>query len=864
MEGLEENHLFEILATYFATTFDRKAGPSNETAISQLTTSIRSNPPLSQVPVAVRIEAANLKNQETCTILKEECVKATEALYNSTKSLFESSSAKTIRESSIQATLKNLHEVIQGKYLEKDRVTTSHIITTSRLQEMRNQISAERSHHFEIVKEIQSRVNTLEHEKKVSFKDTLAKYQRNRQVDLGQAIERLQNAQQKEIQSLKESFGFANTKDADEDSVVQKLLRDKAALQARLESTQATLDDKNIVNAVLTRRINAFGLKHALLPPEVQKQLNEADLSGPLENLETITNLYQTNTRIKLKLLGSEFYDRHFSLTNKNIETAVANNIAASSVASEQTYEPVPYYATKPEIQAAMKVVKASLSATEMDYAPPGNDDTIDVDTDHNTEPAQAKPTYSEAASSQAKRGRTVDASNNGPSKKKAAPDRLPRSIKNTENIFHTAGVFRHSRERNFPPEPIEYDDSSCLSKTHWDNNQVEIIDIVHQANIAFMSLRVEGPNRKFYNLYAGTELKIPPRAKGKGKGKPKHTGPCLNMIHKTSIAYVNDLSSRKPHDDNFFMTTTASKYLRYYTSKPWHKEVDLPKWETSKNYEYLPNTEKSYLEVRIMLAKDTDYVLPKLRRSHITFRSLEQQAKERTGSVTERSVMLYAYHRHLPSVLRSWTATRNGTNKVYTLEHEMNDLGLHVEHMEHELQHAPFHSLIGSNDHPSRCETECEAGEKMLASILCSTEWSNQAPSKLTYLKLMQRFEKLIRLNQCRNEQQAHMILWIVGLVHVKRLWLIYKHVAEYVEYPTDPELDLKPTPGMQLLRNSAKNRPTITADDLDITVCDDLDQVRDTTTEVNASSDINNEAGNSQPDQVMAAAEEAAPTAE
>jgi hypothetical protein len=45
---------------------------------------------------------------------------------------------------------------------------------------------------------------------------------------------------------------------------------------------------------------------------------------------------------------------------------------------------------------------------------------------------------------------------------------------------------------------------------------------------------------------------------------------------------------------------------------------------------------------------------------------------------------------------------------------------------------------------------------------------------------------------------------------------------------------------------------------------VCDDLDQVRDTTTEVNASSDINNEAGNSQPDQVMAAAAEAAPTAE
>ena len=220
MEGLEENHLFEILATYFATTFDRKAGPSNETAISQLTTSMRSNPPLSAVPVALRLEAANRKNQETFTILKDECVKATRALYNSTASQFEAASAKTIRESSIQATLNNLHEVIQGKYLAKDRVTTSHIITTSRLQEMRSQISAERSHHFEIVKEIQSQVDTLEHEKKVSFKDELAKYQRKRQLDLSQAIEQLQSAQQKEIQSMKESFGIANAKEADEESLV--------------------------------------------------------------------------------------------------------------------------------------------------------------------------------------------------------------------------------------------------------------------------------------------------------------------------------------------------------------------------------------------------------------------------------------------------------------------------------------------------------------------------------------------------------------------------------------------------------------------------------------------------------------------
>ena len=127
-----------------------------------------------------------------------------------------------------------------------------------------------------------------------------------------------------------------------------------------------------------------------------------------------------------------------------------------------------------------------------------------------------------------------------------------------------------------------------------------------------------------------------------------------------------------------------------------------------------------------------------------------------------------------------------------------------------------------------------------------------------------MQRFEKLIRLNQCRNEQQAHMILWIVGLVHVKRLWLIYTHVAEYVKYATDPELDPQPTEGMQLLQAAAKVRPTVIADDLDITVCDDLDQVRDITTEENASSDPLNNAGTDQPDETMAAAAEAAPATE
>jgi hypothetical protein len=155
-------------------------------------------------------------------------------------------------------------------------------------------------------------------------------------------MEQLQSAQQRELQGLKDAFGAGNssaTNDADEDGMMYKLSRDKYDLQARLESTQATLDDTKIVNAVLTQRINAFGLKHALLPQSVQEQLNETDLFGPQENLEKITELYQKNTQVRLADLGKEFSNRHFSMTNKAIQTAVDANIASSCVA-EQKYVP--------------------------------------------------------------------------------------------------------------------------------------------------------------------------------------------------------------------------------------------------------------------------------------------------------------------------------------------------------------------------------------------------------------------------------------------------------------------------------------------------------------------------------------------
>ena len=81
----------------------------------------------------------------------------------------------------------------------------------------------------------------------------------------------------------------------------------------------------------------------------------------------------------------------------------------------------------------------------------------------------------------------------------------------------------------------------------------------------------------------------------------------------------------------------------------------------------------------------------------------------------------------------------------MYTLEHEMNDLGLHVEHMEFELQCVPYNGLLGRDNHPSKCETEKEAGEKMLSHVLSSTEWPNKTPCsaaksvlKLTAFKLM------------------------------------------------------------------------------------------------------------------------------
>jgi hypothetical protein len=139
----------------------------------------------------------------------------------------------------------------------------------------------------------------------------------------------------------------------------------------------------------------------------------------------------------------------------------------------------------------ARQVVNTSASVTERQDSLLENDDTLDVDQAHISEPAQAKRTHKDAAGGQAKRGRTADASNNGPSKKKTPADRPGKFIKDTSFMLHAGGVFRHSRERSSRPKPIEHDESSGLDKESWDNAQGEIINIVHEANNAFMTLRV-------------------------------------------------------------------------------------------------------------------------------------------------------------------------------------------------------------------------------------------------------------------------------------------------------------------------------------------------------------------------------------
>jgi hypothetical protein len=162
-----------------------------------------------------------------------------------------------------------------------------------------------------------------------------------------------------------------------------------------------------------------------------------------------------------------------------------------------------------------------------------------------------------------------------------------------------------------------------------------------------------------------------------------------------------------------------------------------------------------------------------------------------------------------MPTTLRGWSATRNGKTTAYELEHEMLDLGLNVDHVEFETKYFPRNSLCGTPNKKLYSATCCkdreEAGGRILLHIYESDVWNPIKDNDDTPNKLMKRFESLIRLNNERNEYQEHILLWIVGLVHVKRLLLIYKHVAEFCTYPTLPDLDIHPSEAMQMMRSAS-----------------------------------------------------------
>jgi hypothetical protein len=180
-----------------------------------------------------------------------------------------------------------------------------------------------------------------------------------------------------------------------------------------------------------------------------------------------------------------------------------------------------------------------------------------------------------------------------------------------------------------------------------------------------------------------------------------------------------------------------------------------------------------------------------------------------------------------------------------------MIDLGLDVTHIELETQHLTRKNLWGAGNFQrssEKCRTRAEAGQKMLDHVHASETWKGVKDDPETPHKLMKRFETLIRLNIDRNEKQPHVLLWIVGLVHAKRLQLIYRHVAEHLRHPTKLDLDVLPSKEMIGIRHEVEAPPS-PDDDLGINIeeqADDQITLDTNIAEEQRSSDNTNNAGN------------------
>jgi hypothetical protein len=196
-----------------------------------------------------------------------------------------------------------------------------------------------------------------------------------------------------------------------------------------------------------------------------------------------------------------------------------------------------------------------------------------------------------------------------------------------------------------------------------------------------------------------------------------------------------------------------------------------------------------------------------------------------------------------------------------------MIDLGLNVDHVEFETKHFPRNSLCGTpnkNLYPSTsCDDRVGAGGRIILHIYESDMWNPIQTNDDTPNKLMKRFEALIRLNNERNEYQENILLWIVGLVHAKRLQLIYKHVAEFLIYPTQPDLDTHPSAAMITIREEAGELRDPTPEDPEFLL--DLDKGEQAATqEPPADNNTGEQASSVNDDTNTATAAEAVPATE
>jgi hypothetical protein len=244
-EGLESDLLFEIIATHCATTFQGRSGSTalapesnrllgttptkparwsgiEEVNIEQTFSSAQAAlqidvlTPLTNTPVAERLTDAKARREETIGELKH-CFNVTEGdIISNTTPLFETPEVQSLRETRIHNFLEILYQSVEKKCIELDRAQASAIITSTRLQDLRIQISKKRSHHFNMVKkELQDRINTLEHVKKVSTRDAMAQQKRALQSAFSQHAEQLQLVQETALKNITEILGGNNNSPPD-------------------------------------------------------------------------------------------------------------------------------------------------------------------------------------------------------------------------------------------------------------------------------------------------------------------------------------------------------------------------------------------------------------------------------------------------------------------------------------------------------------------------------------------------------------------------------------------------------------------------------------------------------------------------